>query len=107
LPRYTAAQAATGKTAYDANCAVCHGNTMTNGTFAPPLAGEYFKGQWTGKTVGAFLTKSKTMPPASPNSLPEQTYADIVAYVLEVNGYAAGAGKLEAGAANLEEMRIR
>lgn len=106
-PQYTAAQAATGKTAYDANCAVCHGNTMTNGTFAPPLGGEYFRGQWTGKTVGAFLTKSKTMPPASPNSLPGQTYADIVAYVLEVNGVEAGATKLTADAENLEQMRIR
>lgn len=106
-PQYTAAQAATGKTAYDANCAVCHGSTMTNGTFATPLAGEYFKTQWTGKTVGAFFDKAKTMPPASPNSLPAQTYADIVAYVLEVNSYQAGATKLDTDVAKLNQMRIR
>jgi mono/diheme cytochrome c family protein len=106
-PYYTAAQAATGKTAYDANCAVCHGSTMTNGTFATPLAGEYFRGQWAGRTLGAFFTKAKTMPPASPNSLPAQTYADIVAYVLEVNGVAAGGTRLAADAEELDRMRIR
>lgn len=106
-PQYTAAQAATGKTAYDANCAVCHGNTLTNGTFATPLAGEYFKGQWAGKSVGAFLNKAMTMPPSSPNSLPEQTYADIVAYVLEVNGFEPGGTSLEPGAEELEQMRLR
>jgi PQQ-dependent dehydrogenase (s-GDH family) len=106
-PQYTAAQAAAGKTAYDANCAVCHGNTLTNGTFATPLAGEYFKTQWAGKTVGAFFNKAKTMPPASPNSLPEQTYADIVAYVLEVNGFKAGGTTLAPNPEKLEQMRLR
>src|SRR5204863_8886112 len=30
--KFTAKQAAAGKRAYDSSCAVCHGNTMTNGT---------------------------------------------------------------------------
>jgi PQQ-dependent dehydrogenase (s-GDH family) len=106
-PNFTAAQAAAGKTAYNANCAVCHGSTMTNGTFAPPLAGEYFKTTWGGKTVGAFYTHAKTMPPASPGSLPDDVYASIVAYVLEVNGYRAGAASLPAGGAGLDGMGIR
>jgi mono/diheme cytochrome c family protein len=106
-PQFTAAQAATGKTAYDANCAVCHGNTLTNGTFAPPLGGEYFKGQWTGKTVGAFYNKAKAMPPAAPNSLPGQTYADIVAYVLQVNGFKAGGTMLAPNPERLEQMRLQ
>jgi mono/diheme cytochrome c family protein len=105
-PQYTAAQAAAGKTAFDANCAVCHGSTLTNGTFGTPLAGEYFKSQWAGKTVGAFFNKAKTMPPASPNSLPEPTYADIVAYVLEVNGVEAGDTRLDADTEKLDQMRI-
>jgi alcohol dehydrogenase (cytochrome c) len=96
-----------GKTAYNANCAVCHGSTMTNGTFAPPLAGEFFKTNWAGKTVGAFYTHSKTMPPASPASLPDDVYASIVAYVLDMNGYKAGSTALPAGGAALEGMRLR
>ncbi len=80
---------------------------MTNGTFAPPLAGEYFQTTWAGKTVGEFYTHSKTMPPSSPGSLPDDVYANIVAYVLEMNGYQAGGVALPAGGAKLEAMRIR
>jgi hypothetical protein len=30
------------------------------------------------------------MPPANPGSLPDETYRNILAYILQVNGYAAG-----------------
>lgn len=106
-PQFTAEQAASGKSAFNANCAVCHGNTMTNGTFGPPLAGEYFRDKWSGQSVRAFYDHSKTMPPAAPASLPDGTYADVVAYVLQVNGFKAGTAKLPAGGAALDGMTIR
>jgi PQQ-dependent dehydrogenase (s-GDH family) len=105
-PQFTAEQAAAGKTAFNANCAVCHGNTMTNGTFAPPLAGEYFRSKWVGQTVRAFYDHSKTMPPAAPGSLEDGTYASIVAYVLEVNGFKAGTVKLPTDGDALDKVRI-
>jgi PQQ-dependent dehydrogenase (s-GDH family) len=89
-PQYTAAQAAAGKTAFDADCAVCHGNTLTNGTMAPPLAGESFRTLWAGRPVRALYDSAKMMPPANPGSLPEATYANLVAYILQMNDYAAG-----------------
>jgi PQQ-dependent dehydrogenase (s-GDH family) len=97
VPQYTAAQAAAGKTAFDADCAVCHGNTLTNGTMAPPLAGEAFRALWAGRSVRALYDSSKKMPPANPGSLPDATYASIVAYVLQVNGYAASETALTTG----------
>jgi len=106
-PQFTADQAAAGKTAFNANCAVCHGNTLTNGTFAPPLGGEYFHHKWVGQTVGAFYDHAHKMPPAAPASLPDQTYTDIVAYVLQLNGYAAGATPLPSGGAALQQMMIQ
>ncbi len=96
-PQYTATQAATGKTTFDADCAVCHGNTLTNGTMAPPLAGESFRTLWEGRSVRALYDSAKTMPPANPGSLSDDTYASIVAYVLQVNGYAAGETPLTTG----------
>lgn len=105
-PQFTAAQAAAGKTAYNSNCAVCHGSTMTNGRFGPPLAGEYFKNAWSGRTVRAFYDHARTMPPASPGSLPGDTYANIAAYVLEFNGFNAGNGQLPAGGEALDKMAI-
>lgn len=80
---------------------------MTNGTFAPPLAGEYFRNKWVGKTVREFYDHARTMPPASPASLPDDTYANIVAYVLDLNGFKAGLAPLPAGGRALDGMTIR
>jgi len=96
-PQYTAAQAAAGRTVFNAECAVCHGNTLTNGTMAPPLAGESFHTAWAGRSVRALYDSAKAMPPANPSSLSDDTYASIVAYMLEVNGYAAGETALTTG----------
>jgi PQQ-dependent dehydrogenase (s-GDH family) len=89
-PQYTARQAAAGKTAFDADCAVCHGNTLRNGTMGPPLAGEAFDAVWAGRSVRALYDSARTMPPANPGSLSDETYGSLVAYVLQMNGYAAG-----------------
>jgi PQQ-dependent dehydrogenase (s-GDH family) len=96
-PQYTAAQAAAGKTAFEADCAVCHGNTLTNGTMGPPLAGESFHSGWTGQSVRALFDSAKSMPPETPGSLSDATYANIVAYILQVNGYAAGSTAFTTG----------
>jgi len=107
-PQFTAAQVAAGKTAYNASCAVCHGSTMTNGTFGTPLAGEYFKTMWMGRSVRAFYDKSqKTMPPAAPGSLAKDVYANIVAYIFEVNGLKAGNSALPPGGDALDKMTIK
>src|SRR5690606_24242245 len=95
-PSFTAAQAERGRRAYDSSCAVCHGSTLTNGTFGTPLAGPYFRTHWFGRTVRALFDKSRTMPPNSPGSLPAETYADVVAYILEINGFSAGNVELPA-----------
>lgn len=106
-PPFSRAQVTAGKVAYDASCAVCHGSTLTNGTFATPLAGEYFKRQWSGRSVADLFEKSRTtMPPKAVNTLPATTYAAIVAYVLEVNGTVPGNADLPADAATLRAWSV-
>jgi PQQ-dependent dehydrogenase (s-GDH family) len=107
LPQFTTEQAAEGKTSYNSNCAACHGNTMTDGTFGPPLAGEYFRNKWLGQTVRKFYDHARTMPPSAPASLHDDIYADIVAYILEVNGFKAASIKMPAGGQALDKMTIR
>jgi len=106
-PTFSARQAAAGRIAYDSYCAVCHGSTLTNGTFGTPLAGEYFRWRWSGRSVAAFYEKARdTMPPAAPGRLAGEAYADILAYIFEVNGMAAGDADLPAGGDALARMRI-
>jgi hypothetical protein len=49
---------------------------LRNGTFGTPLAGDYFEDKWSGRTVRMLFDKSKTMPPATPGSLPDSVYVD-------------------------------
>ena len=107
-PQFTAAQVEAGKAAYNSNCAVCHGSTLTNGTFGTPLGGDYFQRNWAGRTVRALYDKSqKTMPPAAPASLPADSYANIVAFILESNGFKPGAAPLPGGGDALNGMTIQ
>ncbi|MDB5588999.1 MAG: L-sorbosone dehydrogenase [Devosia sp.] len=106
-PSFTAAQADRGKIAYNANCVSCHGQNLISATYGTPLAGEYFAGNWNGKPVGDLYRKAHdTMPPSRPGALPATDYADIIAYVLSVNGLAAGDAELPADPATLDGMTI-
>jgi PQQ-dependent dehydrogenase (s-GDH family) len=106
-PQFTAAQVAAGKKSYNGTCAVCHGSTLRNGTMGTPLAGEYFRNAWTGRTVRELFDRlHKTMPPAAPSSLPRHVYAEIVAWILDVNGAKPGDTALPAGGAALDKMTI-
>ena len=90
LPSFTEEQVAEGKTAYNASCSVCHGDSLTNNTYGPPLAGEFFQANWEGRTGGELVEKVHTMPPSAPDSLSAETYAALTAYILSVNGLPAG-----------------
>src|SRR6186713_590100 len=85
---YTAEQATAGKAAYEASCAACHGSDLMG---APPLAGEGFIGGWRTRTTRDMYGLIRTtMPADDPGGLSEPTYANIVAYILQYNGVAAG-----------------
>ena len=96
-PAYTLEQAAAGKIAYDAHCAVCHGQELSDGEFGPPLKGRAFSQLWSGRSIAdLFVVTATTMPVATPRSLADETYAEILAYMLQHNGISAGADALAA-----------
>jgi len=89
---YTEAQAARGTTAFGQSCAGCHALTAEG---KAPLAGEPFWKSFAQKTVGDLLEfVSTNMPNATPGSLSEPTYNDIVALILKSNGFPAGTTEL-------------
>ena len=57
--------------------------------------------------MGALYEKArKTMSSASPGSLTDTAYANIVAHILEVNGVAVGDAELPTDGNSLAPMRI-
>ena len=92
---YTIGQAERGQTAYLENCAACHGENMDDGEFAIPLKGVNFRQQWRVRSLEQLFTvTSVTMPQARPGRLGDETYADILAYILQENGTDAGSSEL-------------
>lgn len=89
---YTNAQAARGVAAFGQSCAGCHALTAVG---KAPLVGDAFWKSFAQKSVGDLLEfVSANMPNATPGSLDESTYGDIVALMLKSNGFPAGTVEL-------------
>ena len=104
---YTDAQATRGKPLYAKECAKCHGEELTGGEEAPPLAGDAFLSNWNGLSVGDLFERiRKSMPQQAPGSLSRQTNADILAFMLSVNHYPAGKSELQTQTEILKQIKI-
>ena len=105
---YTAEQAARGRAVYQQQCMACHGEKLEGGE-GPPLAGPIFMQLWNVpyRTLDDFYyTTSEFMPKDLPASLGQRAYLDVVAYVLQSNGYSAGDEALTADRGVLKSIRI-
>ena len=103
---YTAAQAQRGAALYAQKCETCHGAKLTAGE-APPLAGADFMANWRDYSVGDLFEKLRnTMPANDPRSLGAREYAELVALILEANGFRAGASELPEAPARLKSIRF-
>ena len=104
---FTEEQATRGKAAAEKNCGSCHGTTL-KGELAPSLIGDEFIGHWYDAKLSELAMKvSVTMPADAPGSLKPAEYADVLAYLLQVNGFPAGADTLALEpAAALESIKI-
>jgi cytochrome c len=101
---YTEAQAERGRESYQQACVACHRDDLRGDNTAPSLVGESFLFLWGDMEVGELSTRiQKVMPPERPGSLSVQTYTDIVAFVLQKNGFPSGERELPAdpGAAQI------
>jgi mono/diheme cytochrome c family protein len=106
---FTAEQAERGEATYQRNCQDCHGTTLDNGEFGgAPLNGSYFRRHFGGGSVAALFGKTRTtMPPDRPGQLSDQTYADLTAFLLSRNGYAAGDKELPSDLDTQQKMSLK
>ncbi len=95
---FTATQAQAGRDAYTTACASCHRPDLRGSGEAPPLAGANFLTAWGTLTPADLFGRIRaSMPPGAAGSLGDAAYLSIVAYLLQVNGAAAGSQPLTAG----------
>jgi mono/diheme cytochrome c family protein len=88
---FSADQAKRGRASYDGKCASCH----DGGTMGPELWGDPFLTQWENKDAASFFSRIQTtMPEDAPGTLPEKEVLDIIAYIIQTNGFPAGDNEL-------------
>jgi mono/diheme cytochrome c family protein len=101
---YTDAQAMRGADVYSTHCSSCHGAEL-NGRNAPALKGTVFMDHWREDSLNSLFMRIKlTMPPGYPSGLSDTEYLDIVAHVLQVNSFPAGAEELKAD--SVQNIRV-
>jgi len=92
---YAAAQAERGHSRFTSLCRRCHNDDLNGSERGPALRGEKFLMNWDAQDLGRLFAKIQgTMPPDSPSSLPDDEYVDVMAYILQVNGFPAGRSAL-------------
>jgi hypothetical protein len=105
-PSFTDGQATQGKAAYDRNCLSCHGANLDDGEFGPPLKGVEFRLRWGAKPLDGLFAEFARMPPAAPNSLGENTYVQLLAFLARENGVLAGPRPLSGEPAALRAVAL-
>jgi mono/diheme cytochrome c family protein len=104
---YTAAQADRGKAAYASHCGRCHGDDL-GAIRAYPLTGERFMDHWDAHTLEHLFGRIRdTMPPGGEaRTVGENDKRDIMAYLLQQNGFPAGSAELAHDDAELATVQI-
>lgn len=88
---YTQAQAARGLAAYTEYCARCHRDDLRGNPEAMALTGTRFTETWREDSLFSLFDHMATRMPREPRTtLPTPVYVDIVAFILQFNGYPSG-----------------
>lgn len=104
---YSEAQALRGVQVFEKSCQSCHAADMSGGPVAAGLFGLGFQYLWKDKSLADIYSAMRSkMPPGSPASLPDQTYADLLAAILQRNQFPAGASEMTPDLESLQAIRI-
>ena len=102
---YSVEQARRGGKLYAAQCASCHGPLLEGTGPAGALVGPGFGANWEGRSLGELADRTRlTMPVGKPGTLSRQQVSDLLAFVLERNGFPAGQAELPSQAEGLRQI---
>ena len=96
---FTVQQSRRGEVKYMKTCRKCHQRDLAGDWVedAPPLVGDEFLSNWAQWTAGdlfEFMTLEMPPKPKDRRDLTAENYADILAFILEKNGFPAGQDEL-------------
>lgn len=96
---YTDAQASRGEALFRSTCAECHTRS--------DMSNPDFRFVWSGRPLLDLYDRIRTtMPEDNPGSLSRTEYAEIVAYLLKLNGLPVGGYPLPADSATLRHAKL-
>ncbi len=111
---FTEAQATRGQAVYPGACGTCHGRRLNGAPddpdmrSTPPLARARFLRVWEGRSLATLFEYTRaTMPEDNPNSLADQEYVDVIAYMLTVGRMPAGDYELQPDPQSLARVVIQ
>ena len=104
---YTSAQAARGKEPFERSCARCHNVELAGSQRGPALKGNAFWAKYDNEGLSSlFMFIRDTMPQDGPSLLSDEIKADVLAYIMSMNGMPAGNAELKADLRALDEIKI-
>lgn len=84
-------QAGRGRALYGVQCSSCHGPDLGGIDAAPALVGGRFASNWNGVIIADMVDRIRiSMPQNAPGTLNRQQVTDVLAYILNANGFPAG-----------------
>jgi alcohol dehydrogenase (cytochrome c) len=93
---FTMEQATRGQAVYEEACAECHLSSLRGNFEAPELSGPSFRQAWGGQPIAELLEYTRsTMPDGAPESLTDEQYTAVIAYIVQANGGAFGGARLQ------------
>ncbi|MEO5898344.1 MAG: cytochrome c [Vicinamibacterales bacterium] len=107
---YTTAQADGAKAQFEKTCAECHSFTVATKKKPKdkPLGDDPFFEEWTGRPVSELVSLIHlTMPDDGSADVTEEEAANLVAYVLQQNGYPTGSVPLAKDSAAIIERPVK
>ena len=102
---YTEDQARAGQLVYESVCASCHMSNLQGDFDAPELAGPNFLNAWGGREVNELFDYMQATMPLAGSKPSDESFTNIIAYILERNGQEAGSARLVATATTMVPTR--
>ena len=103
---FTAREAGQGRIVFEQQCAGCHGDNL-RGKIGPAIIGPSLGSVADHTTVSImFNVIAAEMPAGAPASLSHQDYTEVMAYLLQRNGYPAGAHPLSYAAVEAADVPL-